>query len=314
MSAAVSFYGSRYQQGTSAEVTTVSAASENTFRQWMGKARVQDLVAARTPKHQAPLQGTRVKRYAQTFDLAKVGMVEVRIDEHGVWWLEDGQHRVQAAVLAGLKDAEFDVRFTAGVDSRRAAELYIGINDRKPKPVGALIQARAEAGDELAAEMFAIVEQHGFAVKLIHNGWASAPNVLKCPQLLLKLLDEHGHEHLGEVLWVLRFAWDGDAVSTHNDIIRGISLFLLAYPEVESQKLAVKLAAVPAKAVLSEAASARVIERNSNSVRKGYAPGRGVLEIWNKNKKSGRLEDRFNDFGAAIDKRVRAARKGQGSL
>lgn len=312
MSAAVSFYGSRYQQETPTAPTSLTPVTEvqpTGVKQRVGTATIRQLMEAGTPRHQSPLQPIRVRRIANEFDPSKLDVFKVSIDGAGKWWLEDGQHRASAAELAGHLDLEVFVLFVDGMDRRESAEFFLGINDRKQKPQGALIQARAEAGDPFAREMFAMAERHGFRVRLIHSGFNEARNEIRCPDLMMALIERHGTDHVDEVLGVLRAAWDGANESAQKDIIRGISQFLLAYADIDRVELAAKLGGVSPRVVVTEISVARVTERSSSHMRNGYSTGRGVLAIWNHSKRSRRLDDRFNEYDVekrAADKKDRA--------
>lgn len=305
MSAAVSFYGSRYQQEKPVEAAAVEIVAPSRIRQRIGHATIRQILQAGTPKHQSPIQVSRVRKMASAFDPTKLDVFKVSIDESGRWWLEDGQHRGEAARLAEQLDLTVPVLFTEGMTQAELASYFIGINDRKQKPVGALIQAKAEAGDPIAVTMFDIAESHGFAVKMLHNGTAYGRDVITCADKLYKIVEEFGPDHTDRVLAVLRKAWDGCKDSTQNDILLGVSQFLIAYPEVSTDALANKLAKYMPKIVLGEIAAARARENLSTQDKRGYAAGRGVLELWNRHRKSERLNDVFNDLFEA-KRKVRA--------
>lgn len=291
------FGDSGYITKISKTAATQSVESGSRIRQWVGKATVRQLLTAQNPKHQAPLQQTRVRQIARNFNPTMIDVFKVRIDENGVWWLEDGQHRRGAAELAGYLDLMVPVLFTDGMDEQEAAEYFLGINDRKKKPIGALIQARAEAGDPVASAMFAVAGSHGFTVKLAEGGYGYKKNEISSAAKLYEIVKSHGADHASQVISVLREAWDGEGGSAHHDILLGISQFLIAYPEVPVKELARKLGDELPKTILGEIAAARVAEKTSRQIRSGFATGRGVLAVFNKNKKQRRLDDRFNDAG-----------------
>lgn len=268
-------------------------------RQWISKVTIRQLLSAKTPPYQAPLQLGRVNAMAREFDPAKFGVPEVLVDPDGIWWLHDGQHRSEAGRIAGYLESEFYALFTAGVSMREAAQHFLGINNRKGKPRGALILAQAEAGDPLPALMMQIASKHGFSMELVKDSKRSR-NHINCPDTLLKMLQQSGADHVDIVIGVVRSAWDGHEMSTVSEIFKGISQFVLAYPEVGSQQLASRLGSVLPKEIRYEIKTARHAEDTSPLQTKGYGYGRGVLAIWNHGRRGNRLDDRFNDFDLGL--------------
>lgn len=277
--------------------------SSNEIRQWMGTARISQLADASKPPYQAPLQPVRVRLIAKSYDPAKLGVFEVRIKDDGSWELLDGQHRTNAAMSIGRGEDVVNVLFTAGIDQRTAAALFVGINERRMKPRGAILLAMAHAGDPIPTKMVEIVESHGFTVDMVRDSTRN-DGAINCSETLVNLIKRNGERHVDTVLLVIRSAWNGERESLTRDVIEAVSQFLLVYPEINTNELANRLQATTPKRLRAEIASARVTERGSSLLSVGYARGRGVLQIWNHGRRSARLEDRFNDY----DFRLRSER------
>lgn len=308
MSAAVSFYGSRYQHENKNDRRQIENVGE-----WVERVTLNELASYEVPSYQAPVQPYRVRMIARDFNLKKFGLCEVAVLPDGSRLLNDGQHRTGGGIAAGEGESLVYIKCTRVRSVEEAASLYLGINNRKMKPAGALVMARAEIGDTAAAEMIRIAERHGFKIQLVHRKHEESNNAFKCPETLIKILDKRGPEHFSDVMDVMRRSWDGHHESLKSNIVNAVSQFVLAYPEIAAVEIGKRLSAITPQLLDSYMKTAQLSESTIGGRRKGFWYGRGVLEAWNRNRRVNRLEDRFDEFGAVDSMRGKWTRPERGS-
>lgn len=203
----------------------------------MVKLKVKDLVV--DPRVQRSLDQKRARRMALEFDTSAVGSIAVsqRIDDSLV--IIDGQHRVAAAVMAGLGDLPVDCQVFTGLELSQEAQLFRLLNEAsKVRPIDGFF-VRLEEGEPVAVGINNIVLANGWvvangtnhkgisAIRALEAVWKSDP-------------DQIGVLH--RTLGTITQAWGYGADGVNQSMLRGLGLLVKRhYSNIDYPRLARKL-------------------------------------------------------------------------
>lgn len=144
-----------------------------------------------------------VKRW--DWALAQPLMVARRAD--GSLWILDGQHRHAGAAARG------DIPFLpcvilSSLDHADEARTFVNLNTRRQRLTqGEVFHGMLAAGDPLAVQVQALLDETGWKVRRINNTASFNPGDLECALMLTRALDQRGEPTVKFALITLRTAY-----------------------------------------------------------------------------------------------------------
>ncbi|MDD3022230.1 MAG: ParB N-terminal domain-containing protein [Alphaproteobacteria bacterium] len=174
-------------------------------------------------KYQKRLSKKRVADIVAKFNPNRMRPIEVSLRD-GKYWCWDGQHRLAAYKLMGIDLIECQVHH--GLTYEDEARLFAEQQDN----VGSITTAHKfnalkEAGDPQTLRIIKKCSEYGFTVHPTKPGGKNIRSI-KALQSVEKTL---GCNRLGDIVWIMKSAWDHSPESTHENIIGGLGLFLKRY-------------------------------------------------------------------------------------
>ena len=173
--------------------------------------------------YQRVLNNARVKRIADNFDPARLGVLLLSKRGPHTYAIVDGQHRLCAMRQLGVSDAVCIV----AVGMRYEDEAnYFRIQTRDANPLNAysLYKAGVEAKDEHFLRIEAILAKNDYAV-----GLKVEPMVITAVNTLSRVMTMQGENALDLALQCIHVAWHGDPTSLRREMLAGISEFARRY-------------------------------------------------------------------------------------
>ena len=173
--------------------------------------------------YQRVLNNARVKRIADNFDHARVGVLLLSKRGPNSYAIVDGQHRLCAMRQLGLQEAVCIV--VVGMSYEDEAN-YFRIQTRDSTALNAysLYQAGLEARDEHFLKIDAILEKNEYTV-----GLKAEPMVITAVNTLTRVMTMQGEAALDLALQCIRVAWHGDSTALRREMLAGISEFARQY-------------------------------------------------------------------------------------
>jgi hypothetical protein len=174
-------------------------------------------------KYQKHLNKKRVADIVAGFNPNRMRPIEVSLRD-GKYWCWDGQHRLAAYKQMGVDCIECQVHH--GLTYEDEARLFAEQQDN----VGSITTAHKfnalkEAGDPQTLRIIKKCSEYGFTVHPTKPGGKNIRSI-KALQSVERTL---GSSRLGDIVWIMKSAWDHSAESTHENIIGGLELFLKRY-------------------------------------------------------------------------------------
>jgi uncharacterized protein DUF6551 len=206
------------------------------------------------PRVQRSLDVKKAQFMSSRFNPQAMGLVTVSLRSDHMYYLIDGQHRVEAARRAN--DGHYDVlcQVFEGLTVPEEAEMFLALNaTTKPSYVDRFL-VRGTAGDEDVLGILASCNDYGFAVRrLPANGNIMAVAVL---EKLWKVSKEHNLEPdlVRQTLLVIKNAWGSDREGTIGTLLEGIGALISENRRIiDLDRLATKLAEKMPLSLLTEA-------------------------------------------------------------
>lgn len=178
-------------------------------------------------RYQRPVEEHRVQKIADNFDETLFGVLEVS-RRNGKCAVFDGQHRLEAARLLGMKDVPCLVH--DGLAPEQEAELFVRLQrERKNINPRDRFKARLFFGDPVAIDIDRIATEAGWEIK--PNAADAKTDVwrIRAVSALERVYNQHGAQRLTETLRTLHGWWAGDKKATDGMLIEGMALFLRLY-------------------------------------------------------------------------------------
>lgn len=202
------------------------------------------------PTYQRELSPMRVNKMGADWQPAMVGTLEVS-DRGGQYVVFDGQHRMAAATIAGVRELPAIVH--QGLTQEQEAELFARLQ-RERKPLSRFEQFRAKLvarnADALAIDK--IVRDAGYTISGTRH---SGPDKIVAVASLERVYADHGGEGLRSTLDLIGRAWDGDEGSFIGQMIEGVALVIRTHGTRITDAHVKRLGAVAPRVVLRRAAN-----------------------------------------------------------
>ena len=173
--------------------------------------------------YQRILNNARVKRIADNFDPARVGVLLLSKRGEHSYAIVDGQHRLCAMRQIGLQEAVCIV--VVGMSYEDEANYFrIQTRDANALSAYSLYKAGVEARDEHFLRIEAILVKNQYTV-----GLKAEPMVITAVNTLTRVMSTLGEDALDLALQCIREAWHGDSTALRREMLAGISEFSRRY-------------------------------------------------------------------------------------
>jgi hypothetical protein len=194
----------------------------------------------------------RAKAIAKAFDSTRLGVVTVS-KRDGIHYVVDGQHRLVASKIVGVKDLMCLV-----IDGMSYEEECIRFATQsenvKPVEINHKFNAFIEGKDPLATKIKSIVNSAGVELSCEKS---KAQNRIIAISTIQNIYKQCGEENLFRTVKLIKDTWNGETKSFDKEILNGVSIFLKIYGlEVADKKFISQL---------SKEAAPIVIIREGNS-------------------------------------------------
>jgi len=210
--------------------TTANRASKNARQERFGTftlLNVSDLHTDGT--YQRPLSTYRVRVIVLNYEpiLFQPLIVGLR---NGVYYVVDGQHRLEAAKELGFAEVPCMIYETTSVEAE--AKAFVWLQKFRRRITGPQqFTARLAYKDTAAVAIAKLLTSYGFEIGTYdrfetrrHN------NLIYAVKCLEQAYDEGGTKRVEDMLSVLRNAWDGRAAALERSILLGLWKFMKANP------------------------------------------------------------------------------------
>lgn len=196
-------------------------------------------------RYQRELDAKRTERMAAQFNAELIGVPVISKRADGSYVRIDGQHRLAAAVSAGVGDVPILMEVFEGLTIQQEAELFIRLNGGR-KAVVAIdkYKARIEAREPVALEIHGVLKKHGCRIAT-----GRGRGIIAAVQAI-----EYAYYkgNLDRVVYVLSAWLDCDTAGFEGAFIRGVSLFLSLYPDADLDLLVKKLSTASPRQLLTK--------------------------------------------------------------
>jgi hypothetical protein len=174
-----------------------------------------------SPLAQREVNQARVDHLVATFDLEKIGTPTVNRRD-GVWYIIDGQHRVEACRAIGWGDQQIQCWAYEGLTEAEEAEKFLGLNDYLAVNALAKFRVAVQAGRDVECDVDRIVRACGLVVSR-----DKVPGAVGAVGTLLRVYERSGPAILRQTLIMVRDAY-GDS-GMESAVIDGLGLFCQRY-------------------------------------------------------------------------------------
>jgi hypothetical protein len=249
-------------------------------KNWTHKVRPVRIAEMRVPTAgvmQRRYSQSQAEEYAANFDPNKIGIPAVNF-RAGIYWIVDGQHRVEAIKLyfAPSDPGSIDCNVYVDLSDSEMAELFIGLNTRRSVNRFDLFQVACTAERTRETEIRRIVESNGLKIKQ-----EKAPDAVGAVSSLCKIFDRSGSTVLGQTLRTLRDGLSGDPMAFDGYLLVGTANVFNRFNGKTNERHLVKaLTEVRqgAQAILRRAEAQR--DRTGNN--KVQCVSAAIVDIYNK--------------------------------
>lgn len=240
-------------------------------------------------KYQKKLDERRARTIAENFDPHRMRPIEVS-ERNGGYWVWDGQTRLRAHVIMGLKTIPAIVH--KGMTYEDDARHFANQNDN----VGAVQtihkwNALVEAKDPTTLEIVKVAKRWGFEIK----GSVSSAKSIAAIKTIQDVVRDSGVDGLSDLLGVVHASWEGKDVynkskpisPTNISILNGIHKVLrtyVSYPDFKKDRLVHILALTNPTNIYAKASG-----NNGNNAATRVA--KEIVKMYNSNLRKDKLPD-----------------------
>ena len=236
--------------------------------------------------YQRHLNKSKVTKIVKEFDPLLVNPVKCSFRD-GKYYVFDGQHTIAALKLRN-KGKDLDVVCTVfyGLTQADEAHYFVqqtgissGVNTNEK------LRAEFNFGNE---EVISMVRAAEFAGVRVDFTKGQAINKVTAVDALFKCWKRLDREQFISMLQTIRTTWDGDPESYRREILNGMTAFYKAYwGQFTDKKLTSSLRNISPSTIVREGRSIGASAHAASS----YA--RIILRAYNRNRTSGRLDDKL---------------------
>jgi len=203
----------------------------------------------------------RAKKISSEYDPIKIGVILVSFRE-GVYYIMDGQHRVVASKLKGIKDMICEV--VTGLSYEEEAK-YFAEQKKNTKDLSTVIKFNAlvESKEKIALDIKEIIESSGFEISE-SNGAGKVRCIAKIESIYAKF----GREIFIELFDVLSKSWSTVSNSIPSSVFGGIAIFLKENKNIDKRHLINVLSKIDPLTIDREGKSDLTKHNNDDGARK----------------------------------------------
>lgn len=200
-----------------------------------------------------PVSEHRVQHLLEDWNPFSVQPLAVSKRPNGQLYLIDGQHRVEAARLAGVP--ELPAIIFEGLDRRAEADLYLRFADALPQQAISQFNARLARGDQSAETVRKTVEQAGLKIAVDYRTAHTDDGIIIAVSRLERIYAvSQSASSLLSVLMLIKAAWGTDHRAYQQVVLEAVWQFWAVYHEqYDSERLLTKLREAGIEGVLSMA-------------------------------------------------------------
>lgn len=174
-----------------------------------------------SPLSQRDLNLNRVDHIVATFDLEQIGTPTVNLRD-GLFWIIDGQHRIEALKAIGWEDQQVQCWTYEGLTEEDEAEKFLKLNDYLTVNALAKFRVSVQAGRTVECDIDRIVRALGLVVSA-----DKVPGAIGAVGTLRRVYDRAGAAVLRQTLTTVRDAYGDPGLEAA--VIDGIGLFIHRY-------------------------------------------------------------------------------------
>lgn len=192
------------------------------------------------PRAQRVLRSEWALTLSKDFDLEAMGL-PVLSRRDGVYWIIDGQHRIEALKLIGLGNELVECRVYDDLSEAAEAELFLTLNNIKTVAPFDKFKAALTAGETWAVEINSSAEAAGFHIV----GGGGVWNRIQAVESLRKIHALGGAQLVKSTLSILADSFDGDKAVSKAPLMYGMAMVLFRYEStMRLERLVTKLLTV----------------------------------------------------------------------
>ena len=205
--------------------------------------------------YQRGLKKNRSRSYADRYDPDIFGIILVSF-RGGKYYIIDGQHRVEAARMKGIKTVWCQV--LTGLTYEQECDKFYKINNsRSALNANHKFNALVEQKEPTALEIVAALNRYGLSFskegnELLDNCVTAVGSLRKIYSNGEKDDGTTGYDTLCTVLSIVKRVWNGDRDSLRAEILKGIDTFLRNY-ECDKEFLIKVLERIAPKGIIDRA-------------------------------------------------------------
>lgn len=220
------------------------------------------------------------------FNPHHLGVIEVSY-RNGVFWIVDGQHRVDACLKRDMKEIKANVHF--GLTRKEEALMFGGLNTRRSKlRTEDRWRALYEAGNEMVVETKNILESYDFHLGIGKMGAFPKYRTVDAIGTLEKIYKRYDKAILHKIFRILKQLWVEMENQLSGKIGQGLAYFFNHYPDVSEEDFIHTMNRYTPNMILGKA---KEIGQFGGEKDKNHAIA--ILYFYNKDKKKP-LENRFD--------------------
>lgn len=179
------------------------------------------------PVYQRQLSSSRVTKINNAFDPVEVQPIKLSTRNNRKYAIIDGQHTRAVLAMQGFDSARCLVYKFKGIVEEAHYFNRFNTHGKKLLPVE-IFHARVAELDEVACSINMILQRHGFRVP---NGghYAKEWPFVGCITTTENAFLKGGPRHLSQVFRIIGKSWRNDDCAVSEEIIKGMSHFLLMH-------------------------------------------------------------------------------------
>lgn len=176
--------------------------------------------------YQSPVKESQVKKIVRNFDPKKLHTIVVNKRANGLFYIIDGQHRVEA--LKELGAPMIDATIHEGLTVEEEAEMYYGINDRPSKTPNMKGKSSLAFNEPNAVEIDEAAYEVGLKIDYDKKK-SGCDGYLIAYASLQDIHKKYGKDFLEIVLFTIKNSFGTESRFYQAYILRGVAQFISKY-------------------------------------------------------------------------------------
>ena len=217
-----------------------------------GLVNTKDIKVDERGQRDVERRRAQFNRIMKNFDPMKANDLKVALID-GKYFCFDGQQTMKVLKAQNKgKDLEVPCRIYHGLTMLEVSNLFCAQNENKsPVQVSDMIRVKANYGDMYAIEFMRYTEKAGVDISWKRSRCKNSITAISTAyECFLKFTDR---EKYTEMLSAMKSAWNGLDEAFDARILKGMTEIYLAYPEVDSERMAKKLSFVRPTDIIRDA-------------------------------------------------------------